>query len=62
MALDEKLTVAKRDGVKTVIVPYENKHDVDIVIEKIPDLFDKTFKVKFVKHISEVLKLVLCDK
>jgi ATP-dependent Lon protease len=60
--LDAKLTGAKRAGIKTVIVPYENKHDVDIVIEKIPDLFDKLFKVKFVKHISEVLKLVLCDK
>lgn len=60
--LDAKLTGAKRAGVKTVIVPYENKHDVDIVIEKIPDLFDKSFKVKFVKHVSEVLKLVLCDK
>lgn len=60
--LDAKLTGAKRAGIKTVIVPYENKHDVDIVIEKIPELFDKLFKVKFVKHISEVLKLVLCDK
>ena len=60
--LDAKLTGAKRAGVRTVIVPYENKHDVDIVIEKIPDLFDKSFKVKFVKHVSEVLKLVLCDK
>jgi ATP-dependent Lon protease len=60
--LDAKLTGAKRAGIKTVIVPYENKHDVDIVIEKIPDLFDKSFKVKFVKHVSEVLKLVLCDK
>jgi ATP-dependent Lon protease len=60
--LDAKLTGAKRAGVKTVIVPYENKHDVDIVIEKIPDLFDKSFKVKFVKHVSEVLRLVLCDK
>jgi ATP-dependent Lon protease len=59
--LDAKLTGAKRAGVKTVIVPYENKHDVDIVIEKIPDLFDKSFKVKFVKHVSEVLKLVLCE-
>ena len=60
--LDAKLTGAKRAGIKTVIVPYENKHDVDIVIEKIPDLFDKSFKVKFVKHVSEVLRLVLCDK
>ena len=60
--LDAKLTGAKRAGIKTVIVPYENKNDVDIVIEKIPELFDKSFKIKFVKHVSEVLKLVLCDK
>jgi ATP-dependent Lon protease len=60
--LDAKLTGAKRAGIKTVIVPYENKNDVDIVIQKIPELFDKSFKIKFVKHVSEVLKLVLCDK
>ena len=53
--LDAKLTGAKRAGVKVAYVPEENRRDIDILKNKIPDLIDDTFKVEFLSHISQAI-------
>ena len=57
--LDAKLSGAKRAGVKIAYVPEENKRDVEILRKKMPELFDNTFTVEFINHISQVLAKVL---
>ncbi len=51
----EKLLAAKQHGIKTVIVPHENKEDVEEVIKET----DLELTVKFVKSMDEVLKYAL---
>ena len=59
--LQYKLTGAKRAGVKLVLVPLENKDDLETIKKEYTDLFEGDFEVKIVDHISEVLKLSLID-
>lgn len=47
--LNEKLLAAKKQGYKKVIVPYENKRDIDEVSEYIKN----DLEIVFVKHITE---------
>lgn len=53
--LKEKLLAALRGGVKTVIIPKENKKDLD----EIPQNVKKGLIIKFAEHIDEVLKVAL---
>ena len=53
-----KLYGAKRAGVKLAIVPKENMHDIDIIKKKNKDIINKDFKIKFVSHIEEVIKII----
>lgn len=50
--LDEKLLAAKRHGLTTVYVPFENKKDVDEIKKDITEKLN----IKFVKHVSEIVK------
>jgi endopeptidase La len=59
--LQYKLTGAKRAGVKLVLVPLENKDDLDSIKKEYGDLFTGDFEVKTVDHISEVFALSLVD-
>jgi ATP-dependent Lon protease len=56
--LDAKLSGAKRAGIKLALVPTENKRDVEILLKKNTTLVDSKFKVKFISHVNEVLKIV----
>ena len=53
--LKEKLLAAHRGGVKTVIIPYDNKKD----LAEIPDNVTKGLTIIPVKHVDEVLRLAL---
>ena len=53
--LKEKLLSALRGGIKTVLIPDENKKD----LEEIPENVKKELKIIPVKHIDEVLKHAL---
>ncbi|SYZ74571.1 Lon protease [Candidatus Zixiibacteriota bacterium] len=56
--LKEKLLAAHRAGIKTVILPDENKKDMT----EIPDEIKKGMKCLFVKNAGEVLELALETK
>ncbi len=56
--LKEKLLAALRGGIKKVIIPYENKND----LEEIPKDIIKKFKIYYLKNIKEVLKISLEKK
>jgi ATP-dependent Lon protease len=60
--LDAKLSGAKRAGIKLALVPLENKRDVEILLNKNKTLVDNKFKVKFISHIDEVLKIAFKNK
>lgn len=51
--LKEKLLAAHRGGIKTVLIPYENKRD----LEEIPKNIIKGLKIHPIKNIIEVLNL-----
>ncbi len=53
--IKEKVLAAHRAGIKTVILPFENKADLDIV----PKHVLKELKMVHVKHMDEVLKIAL---
>ncbi len=53
--LKEKLLAALRGGIKTVLIPEENTRD----LPEIPDNVKAGLQIIPVKHVSEVLKLVL---
>lgn len=53
--LKEKLLSALRGGIKTVVIPDENKKD----LEDIPDHVKEALKIIPAKHIDEVLKVAL---
>ncbi|SEQ74201.1 ATP-dependent proteinase. Serine peptidase. MEROPS family S16 [Rosenbergiella nectarea] len=53
--LKEKLLAAHRGGIKTVLIPYENKRD----LEEIPQNVIADLSIHPVKSIDEVLKLAL---
>ncbi|MES2856025.1 MAG: S16 family serine protease, partial [Bdellovibrionota bacterium] len=56
--IKEKALAALSQGVKTVIVPYQNQKDV----LDIPEEFKKQINFIFVEHLDEVLALALEDK
>ena len=51
----EKILAAKRVGIKNVILPYENKKDVD----ELEDYVKKDMNFVFVKAIDEVFKIAI---
>lgn len=53
--LKEKLLAAHRGGIKTVLIPDENRRD----LEEIPDNVKAELNIHPVKHIEEVLQLAL---
>jgi ATP-dependent Lon protease len=53
--LKEKLIAANREKIKTIIIPYENKGD----LEEIPSEIKKSSKIILVKTMEEVLKIAL---
>lgn len=56
--LKEKLLAAHRGGIKIVLIPHENKRD----LEEIPKNAISNLKIHFVKIIEEVLPLALKNK
>ncbi len=56
--LKEKLLAARRAGIKNVIIPEENKKDLEEIKKEIPE----DLKIFFVKDMDEVLKLALAEE
>lgn len=56
--LNEKMLAAQRLGIKRVIIPQENAKD----LKELPAPLRKGIDVITVKHVAEVLKIVLCEK
>jgi ATP-dependent Lon protease len=54
--IKEKVLAAHRAGVKTVILPSENKKDY---LEDVPNEIRKKLKVHYVSNASQVLRLAL---
>ena len=54
-----KLIGAKYAGVKTVLVPTQNKMDIDTIIKNYNDLFDDNFSYNYINDISDVVKYML---
>ena len=52
---EEKLLAAHRGGIKTVLIPYENKRD----LEEIPDNVIADLEIHPVQRIDEVLNIAL---
>jgi len=55
--LKEKLLAARRGGIKTVLIPFENTRD----LEEIPDNIKNELEIKPVRWIDEVLEIALQD-
>ncbi|MCR3754739.1 MAG: Lon protease [Candidatus Westeberhardia cardiocondylae] len=53
--LKEKLLAAHRGGISLVLIPYENRRD----LEDIPATIVNCLDIRFVKHIDEVFELAL---
>ena len=53
--LKEKSTAAHRSGLNHIIVPFQNKKD----LEDIPEKVKKDLKISFVKEVEDVIKLAL---
>lgn len=56
--LKEKLLAARRAGIKNVIIPKENKKDLEEIKKEIPE----DLKINFVKEMDEVLKIALAEE
>ena len=54
----EKMLAAYRAGIKTLLLPMENKKD----LEEIPERVRNTFSVHFMENIEDVLKIALLSK
>ena len=57
--LEFKLQGAKKAGIKTVYIPYENKKDLDEIKNKYKNLIDNNFNVITVKHINELIHEII---
>lgn len=55
--LREKSMAAYRNGIKTVIIPYDNIKD----LEEVDDVVKEKVEFKPVKHITEVLEIAICN-
>ena len=53
--LNEKLLAAHRAGIKTVLIPIENKKD----LVEVPKIILETMEIIPVKNVDEVLKVAL---
>ena len=53
--LKEKAVAAKRAGIKTILMPAENKRD----LEEIPDTVLKKMNIVLVDHMDQVLEQAL---
>lgn len=56
--IKEKVLAANRVGIKTIIMPKENKRDID----EIPTNVKRNLEFVLVEHMDEVLKTALVDK
>jgi ATP-dependent Lon protease len=52
--LEYKLVGAKQAGIKLVLVPLENKNDIEKIKNDIPNLFDETFNYKLISILEQV--------
>ena len=59
--LEEKIFGAKKAGVRLVLCPRENSKDLDEIIEKFPNLFDRDFQVKLIDNIWDILGEVITE-
>jgi ATP-dependent Lon protease len=59
--LESKLIGAKKAGVNLVFIPQENEKDYKKILKKNSELFDDSFKIHLVNHISLVLDYCLID-
>jgi endopeptidase La len=59
--LEYKLAGAKRAGIKLVLIPNENKKDLETIIKTNKNLICDTFKVICVNHITEILDYALIE-
>ena len=59
--LSAKVAGAKQANIETVLVPMENKHDIDLIINKDHDLFDDKFCYVFIETIYDAIKYVFAD-
>jgi len=57
--LNYKLIGAKKAGVKIVLVPEENKKDLDTIYEKYPNLINDNFQVRIVSNIDSIIDMIL---
>ena len=53
--LREKSLAAMRSGIKHIIVPIDNKKDV----EELPDVVKENLKISFMKHVDDALAIAL---
>jgi ATP-dependent Lon protease len=53
----EKVTAAHRAGIKTVILPFANKRD----LEEIPEHIKKDLKFHFAKEVMDVIDVAIPD-
>lgn len=57
-----KITGAKKAGVKLVLVPEENKEDIEQIMKDDPELIDGTnIQIKYVDNIIDILKEAIVD-
>ena len=56
--LREKSLAALRSGIKTIIVPKENKKDV----EELPEEVKKSLHIEFMKNVDDALKIALIQQ
>ncbi len=57
--LEFKLQGAKKAGVNTVYIPYENKKDLDEIKKKYKNLIDDTFNILLVNNINDIINEVI---
>ncbi|NMA86345.1 MAG: hypothetical protein GX968_03355, partial [Tissierellia bacterium] len=56
--IKEKILAAHRIGIKKVLIPHDNKKD----LEEIPDKIKKSMEIVLIKNMDEVLSHALLEK
>jgi len=54
----EKIIAARRVGIKTLIIPFDNRHDYD----EMPDYLKEGLTLHFAKHFEDVVKLTFTPR